>query len=62
MIPSCRAHGRDATVRLSSAAMDDQVRRTLEHMDAAEPEARIEMLEELERDLRARLDADDDGE
>ncbi|MFP5225658.1 MAG: hypothetical protein ACLGH3_08955 [Actinomycetota bacterium] len=42
--------------------MDDQVRRTLEHMDAAEPEARIEMLEELERDLRARLDADDDGE
>jgi hypothetical protein len=40
--------------------MDDQVRKTLEQLDAAEPEARIEKLEDLERRLRARLDADDE--
>jgi hypothetical protein len=40
--------------------MDDQVRQTLEQLDAAEPEARIEMLEDLERRLRTRLDADDE--
>lgn len=41
--------------------MQEQVRATLEQLDASDPADRIAAIEELERLLRAELDADDEG-
>lgn len=40
--------------------MQEQVRETLERLDQSPPEERIAAIEDLERQLRAELEADDE--